>query len=206
MQQESFIMRWFGKVGEFCILSLLWLLCCLPVLTIFPSCIALYDSIVHCLHGNEDGPYRRFFRTFKAELLRGICLDVMWLAIGFLLIYGFNITTIASKGTLSAIYPMLYAGTMLIPIAMIAWIIPIQARFYYKFTELHSTALSMLIIHLPTTAAVLGIQLVSILLVLVLPPMLVLIPAICVTVQSWLFEKVFKKYIEEEAPPQDDTQ
>ena len=199
-------MRWFGKVGEFCVLSLLWLLCCLPVLTIFPSCIALYDSIVHCVHGDEDGPYRRFFRTFKAEFLRGICLSLMWLAIVLLLIYGFNITTLATKGTFATIDSMLYAGTMLIPMAIVAWTIPIQARFYYKFTELHSTAFSMSIVHLPTTAGILGILFASIFIILLVPPMLVLVPAICVTVQAWLIEKVFKRYIEEEAPTPADPQ
>lgn len=199
MQQDSFFMRWFGKIGDLCGLSLVWLLCCLPVLTIFPSCIALYDSIAHCIHGGEEGHYRRFFRTFKAELLRGICLELMWLVIGFLLIYGYNITAIAAEGTLAAVYSMLYAGTMLIPISMIAWSIPIQSRFYYKFTELQSTALSMSIAHLPTTAAILGIQLASIIIVFLIPPMLALMPGICVTLQSWLIEKIFKRYIEEEA-------
>lgn len=206
MQKESFFMRWFGKVGDFCGLSLLWLLCCLPVLTIFPSCIALYDSIAHCVRGDEGGPYRRFFRTLKAELLRGIGLSVMWLAIGFALMFGYNITALSGSGAFFAIYSMFYAGTMLIPLAMIAWLIPIQSRFYYKFTELLGTSLSMSIAHLPTTAGILGIFLVTVFIILFIPPLLVVMPAICVTVQSWLIEKVFQRYTKEDDATADPTE
>lgn len=197
MQNESFIMRWFSKVGPFCVLSLVWLLMCLPIITIIPACVSLYDSVVHCLHGTEDGPVRRFFRTFKSELLRGIVLSSLFIAVVLLLVYGFRITAIFGSGTLSTVYSMLYAGTMLIPMGIVAWIIPIQARFAYPFGELLGTSLAMSFANLPTTAAVLGIFLATLVIMLLLPPLVIMAPAICVTIQAHLIEKVFKKYIDE---------
>lgn len=198
MHTDSFFMRWFSKVGEFCALSILWLLCCLPIVTIIPSCVSLYDSIAHCVLGTEDGPYRRFFRTLKAELLRGIGLTVLWAVAVFLLLYGYQITALAGEGTFAAIYSMLYAGTMLIPLAMMAWLIPIQSRFYYGIIDLHGTALRFSVAHLPTTAAILGILLVTVVILMFIPPLVVLLPAICVTLQAALIEKVLVQYMPEE--------
>lgn len=46
-------------------LTLCWLLCCLPVVTLFPATAALYDAVVHGIRYREEGPYKRFFRTFR---------------------------------------------------------------------------------------------------------------------------------------------
>lgn len=202
-RSESFLMRWFNHFGEFFALSLLWLLCCVPVLTIVPASVALYDTVAHCLHGKDDHPYRRFFRTLKSELLPGLGLSVLWGVAFALLIGGYQITTMAGSGTLAAAYSMLYAGTLLIPIAMFLWVIPIQSRFRYRFLELHRTALSYTVIHLPTTAGLLITAILTAVLLVAVPVLFLLLPAICATVQAWLIEKVFIQYMPEDES--DDT-
>ena len=86
---QPFLMRWMEKLGAIFGLSVMWILCCLPVLTIMPACIALYDSVVNCLHGDEPSPIRRFFSTLRRELIRGIGLTVLWIAVWLVFLYGF---------------------------------------------------------------------------------------------------------------------
>ena len=197
--QESGLLRWVGKMGTFLGLSVLWILLCLPLLTIIPACVALYDGVVYCVRGDEPGPYRRFFATLKAELGRGILLSVLWIVVVLLAVVGFLIlSNVGMENTLFSIYTMVYAGTMLIPLAMLTWVIPLQARFRYGFFELHHAALSFAILHLPTTALVMGLLLVAALVALVMPVLLLLIPAILVTVQAKFIEKVLVQYEDEE--------
>ena len=40
-------------------LSLLWLLCSLPLVTVAPATTALYDAVVHGIRYKEGGAYRR---------------------------------------------------------------------------------------------------------------------------------------------------
>lgn len=196
---DNFLWRWFGKLGSFLGLSLLWLLCCLPVLTSIPGSIALYDSVAHCVRGNEDHAFRHFFRTLKKELLRGIGLSLLWGLFGFILFYGYSILyQVGKESQIASIYSLVYLGSMLIPMGILAWLIPIESRFSHSFVSLHKTAATFALAHLPTTAAILGIGLVSIVLILFLPILLLLMPAIAVTIQCWLIEKVFKKYMPEE--------
>ena len=196
---DNFFWRWFSKMGSFLGLSLLWVLCCLPIITFMPSCIALYDSVTHCVRGNEDHAFRHFFRTLKKELLRGIGLSLVWGILGFILYFGYSILyQMGKENQLAAIYSLVYLGSMLIPMGILAWLIPIQSRFTHSFIDLHKTAATFALAHLPTTAAILGIALVAVVLILFVPILAVLMPCITVTIQCWLIEKVFKKYMPEE--------
>lgn len=202
--QESFLWRWFGKIGDFFGLSLLWLLLCLPVLTIAPASIAMYDAVVHCVHGNEDGTIRRFFHTLKKELLRGLGLSVLWVAIigalccGYWILYSLGAQNPGND--FYDMYSLVYLGTMLIPLGVMTWVTPVQARFRHGFIALHKTAAVYAIAHLPTTLILWVIVAVAVALVFLLSPvLLVVLPGIVVTLQSWFIEKVFKKYIPEDA-------
>ena len=196
---DSGLLRWAGKMGTFLGLSVLWILLCLLVVTIIPACIAMYDSVVYCVRGDEPGPYRRFFATLKAELWRGILLSVLWIVVVLLAVFGFRIlSSVGKENAIFSVYTMVYAGTMLIPLSMLVWVIPLQSRFRYGFFELHRTALTFAILHLPATAGCIGLLLVAVLIVFVLPPLLILLPAIVVTLQAALIEKVLDQYEIEE--------
>lgn len=194
------IFRWMSKLGSFLVLSMLWLLCCVPVVTIIPSCVALYDTAVCCLHEDEDGPIRHFFVTFKTVLLRGIGLTVLWLVIGVMLFVGYRaLTLLAGENTFLQLYATVYAGTMLIPLAVLTWLIPLEARSSDGFWALHKLALTRAIVHLPITAALLGILALTALILLVMPVLVVILPAISVTFQSALAEKVLDRYVLEDS-------
>ncbi|MBQ9761544.1 MAG: YesL family protein [Oscillospiraceae bacterium] len=170
--------------------------CCLPVVTIIPSCVALYDCTVACIHGDEEGVCRRFFSTFKTVLLRGIGLSVLWLAVAAVLVTSFIFLNEMAKGNgFLQIYTTIYAGTMLIPLALLAWLIPLESRFVQGFWAVNKTALSFSLIHLPTTGALLGILAVGVLCIMTLPVLILVVPAIIVTIQSHLTEKVFDREV-----------
>ena len=196
------MLYWFSKIGDFFVLSILWLLLCLPVVTFIPACIALFDSVAHCIHGTEDGCVGRFFRTLKSELLRGILLSVLWVAIGLLLFWGYSILyQMGKEDPAMATYSLVYLFTMLIPLGILAWLIPVESRFEHSFFGLFKAAVVYSIGHLPTTVLLLVIFMLALVLVFLLPVLGLLMPAIAVTVQCWLVEKVFKKYI-----PQDEEE
>ena len=195
-QKENPLLYWCSKIGDFCVLSVLWLLMCIPVLTVIPACIALFDSIAHCIHGTEDGTVRRFFRTFKNELLRGILLSLIWLVVGCGLAYGYTILhQMGLENEVMSTYSKVYLVSMLIPMGILTWLIPVESRFHHSFLGLFRAAIAYSIGHLPTTILLLVIFAVSVILVYFLPVLAVLMPAISVTVQCWFVEKIFKRYI-----------
>lgn len=197
---QNFFWRWSSKIGTFFGLSIFWILLCIPVITAVPASIALFDSVAHCVHKEEDGPFRWFFRTLKKELLKGIGINAVWLVFGFTLIYGYSILyQIGLENQVAAIYSLVYLGTMLIPVAVLAWLIPIESRFEHGFFSLHKTAAIFALAHLPTTVLMLALTAVGIVVTVAFPAFILLMPAIVVTIQCWFVEKVFAKYIPDES-------
>ena len=133
-------------------LSVIWLFCCLPVVTIGPATTALYDSVVRCIRYQEAGPYKRFFRTFRADLGVSIFSTILWIAvIGFGL---WSLSLLRSLGEASrsaAIASAAYYIIMVLPCGAACWVFPILSRFTYSWKDLNLTALKLSIGYLPRT-------------------------------------------------------
>ena len=78
---QGWLWRALNTLTDILALSVLWLLCSIPVLTLGAATTALYDSVVRCIRYKQPKPYARFFRTFKNELIPGILLTLMWGAV-----------------------------------------------------------------------------------------------------------------------------
>ena len=201
-REENPILFWFGKIGDFCILSVIWILLCLPIITFVPASIALFDSVAHCIQGTEDGPVRRFFSTLKAELFRGILISLIYLIIGFGLLYGYNILfQLGKENPTMVTFSYIYLLSIPIPLRILAWLIPVESRFQHSLLGHFRAAAVYTISHLPTTVMLLIILILAVLLTLLAPVLALVMPAIAVTVQCWFVERVFKKYI----PQEEDT-
>ena len=78
---ESFVWKPLGVLGELVTLSLLWGVCCIPLVTFGSATAALYDSAVHVLRRKDDTLFSRFFGTFRRELKSGILSTLLWAAV-----------------------------------------------------------------------------------------------------------------------------
>lgn len=81
---QGWLWRALNTLTDILALSVLWLLCSIPVLTLGAATTALYDSVVRCIRYKQSGPYERFFRTFKNELVPGLLLTLLWGAVAAL--------------------------------------------------------------------------------------------------------------------------
>lgn len=195
---ENWLWRWMGRLPELLALSLLWLLCCVPVVTLIPGSVALYDAIAHCYRNGEGGIYRRFFRTLKQELKRGVLLSLLWALLAFILYCGYNAALSGEENNLTSAFSLVYLISMVFPFATLCWLIPLESRFSYGFWELHRNAVVIAFAHLPSTVLIGAIFFGAATLVYNMPVLLPLMPAITVSVQSLPTERVLKKYMPEE--------
>ena len=59
---EGLLWKPLGFIGELVMLSLLWGVCSIALVTVGPATAALYDSVVHALRRRDDNLFSRFFR------------------------------------------------------------------------------------------------------------------------------------------------
>ena len=57
------IMKFLSKVSDICIISILWLICCLPIVTIGASTTAAYYTMVKVVKREIGTLHKEFFRS-----------------------------------------------------------------------------------------------------------------------------------------------
>lgn len=186
-------------MADFFILSALWILCSIPVVTIGAASIALYDTVAHCFRYQEGGMVSRFFRTFKKELKRGILMTVLWAALGWLLNFSYQIVTQLGDGsTFWNVVSLVSFVIMVIPVGMACWAIGLESRFAYSFGQLHKNAAMFTLGYFPRTFAIVVIFALFYNVVINMFFMVMFLPALMVNLQSMIMEPVFRKYMPEE--------
>ena len=196
---DNWLWRGFGRIADFFLLSVLWLVCSIPLVTIGTASIALYDTVAHCFRYNEGSMVGRFFRTFKQELGRGILLTLLWAVLGWLLNVSYQILTQLGEGSsFWAVFSVVYFVILLIPVGMACWAVGLESRFSYSLKELHKNAAMLTLGYLPRTIAIVLIFVVFYNVLINLVFLVMFLPAIMVNLQSMFMEPVFRKYMPEE--------
>lgn len=196
---ENWLWRGFGRLADYFLISMCWVLCCIPMVTIGSATIALYDTVYHCIRENEGNMFRRFFRTFKNELLRGCLLTLLFAAVAFLLNAGYQILVQLSEGsTFMTVVSIVYFCSLLIPLGCGCWCVALQSRFVYPFGTLLKNSFAFTFAYLPHTFAIAAVFVLVLNLCMNFPFFVMALPAAGGHLQSLFIEKVFKKYIPEE--------
>lgn len=123
---DSGIMSFLGKVADILILNLLTLLCCIPIVTIGASITAAHYTALKMHRDTDNYVVRNFFRSFKANLLQGILIWILWIVVVALSVFAY---LFYPEGGISTVLKIIMCS-MLIFIAMTTmWLFPMQARF-----------------------------------------------------------------------------
>lgn len=189
----------FAYVADALILSGMWLLGCLPIITAGASTTALYDTVAHCVKGPERDIFSRFFRTFRRELAPSALTELIWAVIlggAYQLIKLFAGTLESNNASVMLVAGLLFL--LCIVLGIFTWVFPLLSRFTLPVVPLNLTAVRLACGH-PFRTVLLG-MLTAAALVLCLRtwiPFLV-VPEILVVFWALLMEPVFRKYMTEE--------
>lgn len=197
-----------GKAPMVFGLSILWLLMCLPIITIVPATIALYDAVARNLRPDEKGVFARYFRTFAKELKRGIPLSILWAVIIWLLLCGLQaLQTQAEADAAYGTWLTVYQVSLLIPTGIFLWMNALESRFVYSFFGLLKNSLTFFLAYLPQSLLMTIIFIVAVLSCIVYIPLIFVMPALLMLALSFPVESVLLKLIEaketEKAPAEE---
>lgn len=195
-----------GKVADLCILNLVCILCCIPVVTAGASLTALYYVTLKMIRNEEAYIFRSFFKSFKQNFRQATVINLIMLAAAFVLyldtkiVGGMETSTGKVLGIIFALFTLIYLIVFL-------YVYPLLAKFYNSIKNTFKNAFLMGIRHLPHTFLMLVICACPLLILLipsfqVLSIMLMLFvllgPAVIAYCNSWFFVRIFDKYIPEE--------
>ena len=150
------------KIPRLFYVNLLWLLCCIPVITAGASTCAAFAVTLRLADDDEEvssirGITGRFFKAFKQDLVQGILIfifSVVSFGLGGLFIYfvwdsGFNLIKIAA-----------IAGYFLVVFAVNFYAYPLIARYSNSFVNTLSNSIALFLQYANASVKTLGIVLV----------------------------------------------
>lgn len=143
--------QFLARVGDLIIVNVLFLLCCLPVVTAGASIAAMHKVTQAMVLDEDNGIVKTFFRGFRENFKQATALWLMMLffaaAMGcnYMLISGFVAGTLATvlKGAL-----VVAIGLVLV---MAAYMFPLMVRYTNTLRELATNALILAVVKLPRT-------------------------------------------------------
>lgn len=79
------IVQWLGKIGQMIVSTVIWLVCCLPIVTIGAATAALY-RIMFNLKEDRSCALKVYFRTFRESFWKATVLWLLLLVCGAVLV------------------------------------------------------------------------------------------------------------------------
>lgn len=192
---DTAFFRFMNGAGNIVIATLLWLLGCLPVVTIGTSTIAMYYTTVKSIRRGEGYVTREFFNAYRRNLKNGILTTVIFLLLGAVLVID-RVYMNRIQSSAAAAFSLGYTLLTMVFFSLIIYVFPVMSRFTMTPWECIKLAFLMAFRHLPSTVVFLLLVIAGVCLVVMIPaPMLFVAPGACCYGASFLMERLLKKYM-----------
>ncbi len=186
-----------GKAFDVVVLNTIWLILCIPIVTIVPATTALYYAMVKVVRRERSYAIKEYFRSFKRNFKQGTVFSLLAIVLIFVLYIDFRYAwelMQAGESSGSTYFGVFLVISILFS-AMFAYVCPILSRFEMKISGILKTSFVMATRHLLTTLVLLVLLIAVLLGCYILLPGMFFLPAVATLLASFLMERVFKKYM-----------
>ncbi len=184
-----------SKVCDIIFLSIIFVIFCIPVITIGPACTALYYATVKVIRRERGYVFREFFRSFKLNFKKaaivGILLTIVYIIVGFDLWAAYKAL---DGSTLRFAMFGVYLAIAILALGFSVYVYPVLSRFDVSLRQLIKTVFIISLRHLPSTICMIILTGAAVLGVYIIPFLLFVIPGVLVLLNSLVMERILKKY------------
>lgn len=142
--------KFMSKFFDLMVLSLIFTVCCIPIVTIGPAITALYYSTVKNVRRDRSYAYKEFFHSFKRDFRQSIISWLIILGVTIVILLDIRILNVSQDKTIGP-FRIVY----LVAIALIAFItmyvFPLISRFTLSMKDLFKLAFFLSLKYFPET-------------------------------------------------------
>ena len=188
-----------SKLVDAFLLSMLWLVCCIPLFTIGASTTAFYYTVNKVLRRGQGYLTQEFFHSFKQNFKQSTILWLIFAVLGLIFRWDAFLMqeNIANGMKFGGLYPVFYAFLGM-ELMVIIYVFPYLARFENTTKQILKNGALLAIAHFPKTIVCFLIVVVSGLMIYLLPILICILPAGTMMLLNVFLEKIFYRYMSEE--------
>lgn len=190
----------FNKVTDLVTLNLLWILCCIPIVTIGASTSALYQVSIQIAEDRETYIARSFFQAFRENFKQATIVWLSTIIVGAVLISDiFIVSHFFSSSSICVILGLLFMICVLL-FAGSLYFFPVIAYFRNSTKKIFINSFRLAFGRLGTTLQLFLIGLIPMLVLVMFKDKIILgsfliviiVPSLTVFLKSVLLAKLFK--------------
>jgi len=190
---NSSFFRFITNIGNIIIVSVLWAICCLPVITIIPSTAALYYTCVKVIRHSRGYIIKDFFHSFRMNIKQGIFITI--LAIVFGLVLYIDYTYIVRLNPIPYYLIVIYRSALTLYVCLLIFLTINLSRFQISFLSLLKLSFFMMIRHFYLSFIMLVLLIAAGILLSAIPITLMFLPGLYILLTSLVMENILKKYM-----------
>lgn len=204
---ENPFMQFLFRVSDLIILNLIFMLSCIPVVTIGASISALHSVCLKIVRGQESYMWQGFWKAFRQNFKQGTVLWIISIVIFFVIHMDFTILNAGDHPLFGYVKVALGSVTAIL-FSMFIYVFPIISHFKCTIRQAIKNSLFMTIGHLPFSILLVVMYGLIFFLATLNVKMLALVIAVA-TICGFsvvaltaciIFDRIFKKYEPEQEP------
>ena len=195
---DNVVVRALSKLGDMICLNVMWLVCCIPVVTIGASTTALYTVMLKLVKNEEGYVFRGFLKAFKTNFKQSTIIWLIVLALGIVWTVDFRVAGLM-PGMAGIVMSAIFLALGFILLSVLLYIFPLTARYENGIKATFKNALILTVARLPYTLAMDAIVVAAVVvslwstvtIVFALPIWLIIGGALIAGANSYILRKVF---------------
>ena len=203
---ESPIFVFLSRMADLMILNVVFLITCIPIVTIGAAWSSLYYVTLKMVRNEESYIVRSYFKSFKQNFKQSTLMWIIVLILGFLLYMDLRIMTVMESSAGSNVIRIGIYMLGLVGIFVLQYLFPLVAKFFNSTKNMFRNAFLMAIRHLPQTVVMAVISVGSVIITFLngwtltygLLIWIMIGFALVAMANSWFLVRIFDKYIPEE--------
>lgn len=193
-------MQFFAKLWDIILLSIMFSICCIPIVTLGVSLSALYYTIVKAVLPGEGQTVRTFFRGLRQNFGKGLALGVLFEVVLAIVLFSLYVVIINDMGIIGMLFGAVFLALLLIVFTTMAYAFPLLGRFENTVVGTLVNGFFIALEHWRETVAMLILQIVllaSLVSVPFIPFVVLIVPGLIVWMQAKMLEPVLVSYMQE---------
>ncbi len=196
LSPDGSFMYFLTKSGQVIILNVIWLLSCIPVITIGTATTSLYYAMMKNIRRSRGYPVAEYWSSFKRTFTKG-CVFTVVAAVWLFVLHRLRLIVLAQETEYSIFLSRMYVVLMALTAAILVYLFPVLSRFTMSMSAMVKLSFVMALRYLGYTVLILaGTAVLAFLQFYFLPmPMIFFLPGAWCYVCTFMIEKALRKYM-----------
>jgi uncharacterized membrane protein YesL len=204
------VIRILNRCTDLVVLNLLFLLCCIPVVTIGAATTAMASVTLRSVRYGDGYVVQNFFRAFRENFRQSTRLWLLILLFGGMLVLDFLFWNGEKPSVVTSTMKMVTVALGLLGYMVFVWLVPLMAKTTGTLREQIGNAIKMAVGYFfPYTVVCMGLPILAAYLAYINGPMLMLMMVMGFATVSYICSffiyRVFANHMEEESLGSEDV-